>query len=448
MIGNYISQCLSNVVSLYIQVKHWFISIVHVIFTCTATKILYVLPDNVSDVNCPSQPCATLGQYLLDNGSLPVLSDVEYYFLPGEHHVVNVINVVRSFNCSLIGFGSSPAKLVCQSQSSVNLYYSYNVTIRNLVFSQYSYDVISEFGFGVDASLFIYDCSHCKVENIWSFGYGFAGVNMFLNSSINNVTINLSVVMPIIKMCSPKFLLAFVDTKSDHYHDSIFIHNVLISGFNEICYNKRHEAMDIFLYQKHFSITVELHDSLFHNMDQTALNIHMIFFNASSSLLIKNCSFRYIKHVAKILNGLVSKNAAVQFENCAFYNNTASRIIDIQFTDNDKLCMFPNIITIKNCNFSDNYGTVLKLSSRLDCNKIIFFHDNVTFARNEGDDVMYFTHISVYMNGTITILKNIAAHRIIVFDICNIIFSKLITFISNKCINIVHLRSHELPYIY
>ena len=65
------SNCLF--IFVIIQVKFWLLFIVHVISTCTTTKILYVLPDNVSDVNCPSQPCATLGQYFLDNGSLPVL---------------------------------------------------------------------------------------------------------------------------------------------------------------------------------------------------------------------------------------------------------------------------------------------------------------------------------------------------------------------------------------
>ena len=59
--------------------------------TCTATEVLYVLPDNVSDVNCPSQPCATLDHYLLDNGSLPVLSDAEYRFLPRRHYVTNIM---------------------------------------------------------------------------------------------------------------------------------------------------------------------------------------------------------------------------------------------------------------------------------------------------------------------------------------------------------------------
>ena len=54
----------------------------------TATKILYVLPDNSTNAaGCPSQPCATLRQYLLDDGTLPVVSNVEYHFLPGKHHV-------------------------------------------------------------------------------------------------------------------------------------------------------------------------------------------------------------------------------------------------------------------------------------------------------------------------------------------------------------------------
>ena len=108
------------------------------ISTCYSTdiRIFYVLPDNVSDINCPSQPCATLGQYLLDNGSLPVLSNVEYHFLPGEHHLIDIIYMERAFNFSLIGFGLSPAKFVCWPRVYVKMLYSYNITIRNLMFIQ------------------------------------------------------------------------------------------------------------------------------------------------------------------------------------------------------------------------------------------------------------------------------------------------------------------------
>ena len=90
--------------------NYWFLFIVHVISTCTATTILYVLPDNVSDINCPSQPCATLYQYLQENNdSLPVLSNVEYYFLSGKHHLAYGFDFMRLVNFSLIGSHLSPS---------------------------------------------------------------------------------------------------------------------------------------------------------------------------------------------------------------------------------------------------------------------------------------------------------------------------------------------------
>ena len=51
---------------------------------CTsASDVLYILPDYPPNTSCPSQPCATLSQYFLDyNGTLPVVSNVEYRLLP------------------------------------------------------------------------------------------------------------------------------------------------------------------------------------------------------------------------------------------------------------------------------------------------------------------------------------------------------------------------------
>ena len=73
-------------------------------FCIVSTEILYVLPDNSTDaVSCPSQPCATLSQYLLDNGTLPVVSNVEYHFLPGEHHVPANMTLQNLHNFSIIG---------------------------------------------------------------------------------------------------------------------------------------------------------------------------------------------------------------------------------------------------------------------------------------------------------------------------------------------------------
>ena len=435
--------------------KYFLISIVHVISTCTATKILYVLPDNVSDVHCPSQPCATLGQYLLqlDNGSLPVLSNVEYYFLPGEHSVVHYIFMMHASNFSLIGFGLSPSKLVCWPQSSVTIFDSYNVTIRNLEFCQCNSDLFPHFGLDIAAGLVLSECYYCKVEDIYFFGYGFAGINLFLNSYINNVIINMTIEKPAVQMCSPKFFVLFVNTKYDHDHNLLSIKKIFIKGYNEICYKYR-TAMAFRLYQNHYGMKVELCNSQFYDMDQIALYIRMEY--GGSSLLIKNCTFLSINHtmtyIDKVVKGeIASNNASVWFENCAFYYNAAAILVEVRFILHNNLCTHSSDIIIRNCNFEfiESESIVLLFSNYvLDCEVNIIFNGNVYFANNDVASLMYFSQVSVYMNGLITILENIVEHNIIEFNICNVVFTKIITFISNICFSAIYLRTHKIPYMF
>ena len=121
---------------------------------------------------------------MLDNGLLPVLSNVEYHLLPGEHHVVDTIHMEGAINFSLIGFGIPAAQLVCKSLSCsyVGVFYSINVTIRNLVFNQCCGDLKSQFPLYIAAGLFLIGCSHCQVEDVNFFGYGLVGVNLRQNS--------------------------------------------------------------------------------------------------------------------------------------------------------------------------------------------------------------------------------------------------------------------------
>jgi len=104
----------------------------------TATKVLYVSPDNSTNVNCPSQPCAILSQYLLDNGTLPVVSNVEYHFLPGEHHVPANMVLQNLHNFSIVGTvskSSPPVMLFGCSQSHViYVINSHFVIIKNVIF--------------------------------------------------------------------------------------------------------------------------------------------------------------------------------------------------------------------------------------------------------------------------------------------------------------------------
>ena len=160
--------------------------------------------------------------------------------------------------------------------------YSYNVTIRNLEFDQCSGDLISNFQSSIIVSLFLHKCLHCKVEDVSCFGYGFAGINLFLGCYINNLTINLTIIKPTPYMCTSKFLLVFKDTEHDQNHDSVSIHNILVIGYSEICH-ENYNAMTILLYQHHYDMKIELYNSHFYNMNQAPLDIHIF---VSSSFLI------------------------------------------------------------------------------------------------------------------------------------------------------------------
>ena len=87
-----------------------------------ATEVLYVLPESsVNITNCSSQPCATLSQHLLNNGTLRVMSNVEYHFLPGEHCIPANMVLQNLHNFSMIGnvSGTSSVALVGYSPSYV-----------------------------------------------------------------------------------------------------------------------------------------------------------------------------------------------------------------------------------------------------------------------------------------------------------------------------------------
>ena len=81
------------------------------IWISVAVEIMYVLPDDRTNVSCPIQPCATLSQYFKDKDTLPVLSNIEYHFLPGEHHVPANMELQNLSNFSIIGTVSKPSPL-------------------------------------------------------------------------------------------------------------------------------------------------------------------------------------------------------------------------------------------------------------------------------------------------------------------------------------------------
>ena len=103
-------------------------------------QIFTVLPDDSTNVSCPSQRCATLSQYLLDNnGTLPIVSNVEYHFLPGEHCLPPSTNLWHLNDITLMRVTSnksSSAELASYSQQLhlLAFYNSNKIKISNIMF--------------------------------------------------------------------------------------------------------------------------------------------------------------------------------------------------------------------------------------------------------------------------------------------------------------------------
>lgn len=112
-------------------------------------------------------------------------------------------------------------------------------------------------------------------------------------------------------------------------------------------------------------------------------------------------------------------------------------------------CTHPPNITFENCKFIGNNGNLLSLSgygSELKAG--IFFNKIVNYTKNNGNFIMCFYNLAVYMNGVVTLLENTLANDIIGFRNCDINFTKTITFQSNICgHSIIHVMSYDLPYV-
>ena len=170
--------------------KWYLVFILVEIQTCIsmAGEVLYVSPHNLANTSCPSQPCATLNQYLLHNGTLPVVSNVEYHFLPGEHHVPANMILQNLYNFSIIGTvnnSSSPVVLVgCSHSYVVNIINSHFINIYNVVFKCCSKvpDTKQQL-----TNLRMSCCFSCKIINVTLLQYGIIGFNLIGKSYLTNV---------------------------------------------------------------------------------------------------------------------------------------------------------------------------------------------------------------------------------------------------------------------
>ena len=192
------------------------------VFALSASEILYVLPDNsTSVVSCPSQPCATLSQYVLDNGTLPVVSNVEYHFLPGEHHIPANMTFQNLYNFSIIGTinnFSLPVILVgCKRQYAIDILDSQFITINNVMIKHCEF--LPENKAAVFTNLRLFCCFSCKIQDVVLIQYGLLGFNLIGNSYLHNIKIT-----QFSQICCQEILLQYGNCQSPNDLNN-YIHN-------------------------------------------------------------------------------------------------------------------------------------------------------------------------------------------------------------------------------
>ena len=111
-------------------------------------------------------------------------------------------------------------------------------------------------------------------------------------------------------------------------------------------------------------------------------------------------------------------------------------------------------VTVENCNFINNVGSSLLfhvgsllLLHNIGCVVNAFFNKVNTFANNKAVFIMYFSYINVIIKDVLIVMGNNVIQNLMELESSDITFTKTVTFLSNRCLNVIKLMSMHSPYI-
>ena len=171
--------------------------------------------------------------------------------------------------------------------------------------------------------------------------------------------------------------------------------------------------------------------------------------SCSSNVTIQNCSFQHSVGQAVVLSEVLGD---VNINNCKFVNNSHYRGhgAALHYSSNDTRNSSQLMLTINNCNFSDNKmkSLVFLESNLFKYNKIRFI--DTIFCNNQGISVYAINH-KLYFSGEVLFWNNSAENGtgVYITDHSNIIFDKNsnVIFIENSANNgggAIFLRNYSI----
>ena len=440
-------------------------------------QIFYVLPDNSTNTSCLFQPCATLSQYLLDNnGSLPVVSNVEYHFLPGEHYVPTDMFLQHLHNVTMTGYQSSfsisSSVIISSLQSYIQVSDSINVSIKGLVFKKHG--VIKTFSndYNLDLYNLAYEnCFSCKLLNVKFQEYGFYGENLRGKSYLNDIIIHL-IELPLCCYSGIRILYFPAEfpggeSKLVNEQNLLVMNRISISSINDYEFYLKYGVGISIQLPKEIkflnTLTIIISNSYFYHMrrmilyiisDECATNATIKVYDCVFS---KNFDFEMLEMQSTMVRAKVSQfNVTLFFINCTFIDNYKLPLLSIETHKINNWCFNSSYasassVVITNCSFFNNDDTLLSFlnTEPLTCVNVHITGPVYILENHIAETLSELIHINnsfVHINGTMYISKSFANSVISIFS-SHIFFSGLIE-VSNNTVQTVlmHFQSSYVTF--
>ena len=434
------------------------------------TDILFILPDNPSNTSCPSQPCATLSQYSQDyNGTLPVVSNVEYQLLPGEHNIPPNMELFGLYNFKFIGITdkcSSSVTLISCSQSFLKIIESEHLVIRNVVFKHCRNAQSDQQYNGDITNLYIGFCWSCTIENVTFLEYGLTGHNIYGRSVLNNIVIDLTITSTSTYLNYHGIKLAYSRLPRRSLDSSMvcILNGVSVSGHggkylpnnSYIRNNLRAIAIAVSLTNYHF--TIEIKNSHFHDLDQGLMIVRSFSTIRNITVLIENCIFEYIAYsqskasiVPVVDMHLLSTSTVLSFSGCTFQYTAwwfCTIKIDLNIDPIPSSKRRAAKVFIQSCTFFGNNNPLLFISGYETGSDYLQLGpiemESLFIRKSVLRNAIHINLMNVHIQGPVIMEKNWAPESLLMFEKCSITICENIVFKSNVCSYVITLTSGTL----
>ena len=433
----------------------------------TANKILYVLPDNSTNTSCAHQPCTTLSQYLLDDGTLPDVVNVEYHFLPGEHQVPANMVLKNLHNFSIVGIvGKSSLQVVlvgCVHSHVLKIHASLYVNIRNVLFKRCYHPQLQSHMYLT--SLYLSWCFSCVLENVNFTNFGIVGENLMGNSYLNGIYITHTTGY----FCQGITLTYKEDrlfTDKNEYHLLMNkIHITEIGNGSKCFIINDYFTAGLYLYvfrPGKNGDTIIISNSMFKRIHTTALYIKNKCPTHKSIISLNSCVFHSIISLNQpvVQTELSDNDKVISFNNCTFKNNYAIHVVSIKikpYKDNhlilcrsilvNQTATSSSRVFFKEGQFILNRGQILLVRSirkKINISIIgpIIIKNNWSKLQH-FNNLIIFQNMVVYIHGPVIMSYNDARRQsILLYVSSEVLFHGNVIFKQNLCDQIISLSEY------